>query len=439
VARPVREPEPASRPPGATPDPASGRRSGAKAGAGSGGPSAGPRADDRTAGIPEDRSDRAGGLRRRLESVTGTPFTEGNEVTVLRNGDEIFPAMLGAIRDARRTVDLMTFVYWKGDIAVEFAEALSERAQAGIRVRLLIDALGGRLIDTGLVDRMDRAGVQVEWFRKPLLKSPFKVNHRLHRKVCVVDETVAFTGGVGIAEEWCGDARDETEWRDTHLRVVGPAVDGLSSAFVQDWAETGRALYDETDTFRTHSQAGHSTVEVVKGSASLGWDDLQSVFHIILHAAEERLRIATAYFAPDAEFLQTLTATADRGVRVQLLLPGPHADKRVCQLASEAVYAQLMDGGVEVLSFQPSMMHQKVLTLDGYAAVVGSSNFNRRSLDHDEEVVMVILDEETVATLDRHLDDDVKHSASIDVTRWQQRSTAQRMLELATTPIKRWL
>ena len=157
-----------------------------------GGPTAGPRADGRAAGIPEDRADRAGGLRRRLESVTGTPFTEGNEVTILRNGDEIFPAMLAAIRGARNTVDLMTFVYWKGDIAVAFADALSDRAQAGIRVRLLIDALGGRLIDTELVDRMDDAGVQVEWFRKPLLKSPFKANHRLHRKVCVVDETVAF-------------------------------------------------------------------------------------------------------------------------------------------------------------------------------------------------------------------------------------------------------
>ncbi len=404
-----------------------------------GGPSAGPRADDRTAGIPEDRADRAGGLRRRLESITGTPFTEGNEIEVLRNGDEIFPAMLGAIGGATRTVDLMTFVYWQGDIAIAFADALADRAHAGVRVRLLIDALGGRLIDTRLVDRMDQAGVQVEWFRKPLLKSPFKANHRLHRKVCLVDETVAFTGGVGIAEEWCGDARDETEWRETHLRVVGPAVDGLSSAFVQDWAETGRSLYDETDTFRTHDQPGTCTVEVVKGSASLGWDDLQSVFHIMLHAAEERLRIATAYFAPDEEFLQTLTDTADRGVQVQLVLPGPHADKRVCQLASEAVYARLLQGGIEVLSFQPSMLHQKVLTLDGYAAVVGSSNFNRRSLDHDEEVVLVILDDEIVATLDRHLDDDVKRSVPIDVTRWQQRSPAQRLLEVATTPIRRWL
>ncbi|HEU4911920.1 MAG TPA: phospholipase D-like domain-containing protein, partial [Actinomycetes bacterium] len=215
-------------------------------------------------------------LRRRLEVVIGTPFTEGNSITVLKNGDRIFPAMLEAIRAAESTVDLMTFVYWKGDIAVEFAQAMSERARAGVRVRLLIDALGGRLIDRGLVDQMDEAGVQVEWFRKPLLKSPFKSNHRLHRKVCVVDGRVAFTGGVGIAEEWCGDARNENEWRDTHLRVEGPAVDGLQSAFIQDWAETGRALYDEDDQFPVQPQVGSSTVQIVRGSASLGWDDMQS-------------------------------------------------------------------------------------------------------------------------------------------------------------------
>lgn len=378
-------------------------------------------------------------LRRRLETVIGTPFTEGNALTVLRNGDEIFPAMLGAIRAARSTVDLMTFVYWRGDIAREFAVAMSERARAGVRVRLLIDALGGRLIETDLVEAMDRAGVQVEWFRKPLVKSPFKSNHRLHRKVCIVDGSVAFTGGVGIAEEWCGDARGETEWRDTHLRVEGPAVDGLQSAFIQSWAETGRPLYDERDRFPEQPQAGGSTVQIVRGSASLGWDDMQSAFHLMLCSAQERLRIATAYFAPDDDFLETLCAAPARGVEVDLLLPGPHADKRVCQLASEASYARLVDCGVRVWNFQPSMMHAKVMTVDGVAAVVGSSNFNRRSLDHDEEVVLVALDADLAATLDAHLDDDFARSEQIDLGRWENRSRPQRLFERATKPIRRWL
>lgn len=384
-------------------------------------------------------SDQVDVLRRRLEVVIGTPFTEGNSITVLRNGDEIFPAMLSAIRDAAATVDLMTFVYWKGDIAVQFADAMSERARAGVRVRLLIDALGGRLIEQHLVDRMERAGVQVEWFRKPLMKSPFKANHRLHRKVCIVDGRIGFTGGVGIAEEWCGNARDEREWRDTHLRVEGPAVDGLQSAFIQDWAETGRELYGEDDEFPVQPQRGTSTVQIVRGSASLGWDDMQSAFHVMLCSAKERLRIATAYFAPDSDFLDTLCDAPSRGVEVDLLVPGPHADKRVSQLTSEGVYERLVDCGIRVRTFQPSMMHAKVMTVDGVAAVVGSSNFNRRSLDHDEEVVLIALDRDLAATLDTHLDEDFERSVEIDLTRWRNRSAGQRAMEAAVRPIRRWM
>jgi cardiolipin synthase len=306
-------------------------------------------------------------------------------------------------------------------------------------VRLLIDALGGRLIDKNLVDDMSEAGVQVEWFRKPLVKSPFKSNHRCHRKVCVVDGRIAFTGGVGIAQEWCGDARDSSEWRDTHVRVEGPAVDGLQSAFIQDWAESGRPLYDERDQFPEQPQRGNSTVQIVRGSASLGWDDMQSAFHVMLDSVQRRLRLATAYFAPDDDFLEALCAAPARGVDVDLVLPGPHADKRVCQLASEATYARLVDCGVRVWTFQPSMMHAKVMTIDGYAAVVGSSNFNRRSLDHDEEVVLIALDSDVVATLDDHLDADLSRSEQIDLTRWRDRSRPQRALESATKPIRRWL
>jgi cardiolipin synthase len=378
-------------------------------------------------------------LRRRLEVVIGTPFTEGNSIDVLRNGDRIFPAMLEAIRGAESTVDLMTFVYWQGDIAREFAAAMADRAKAGVRVRLLIDALGGRLIEKDLVSDMEDAGVQVEWFRKPLLKSPFKSNHRLHRKVCIVDGRIGFTGGVGIAEEWCGDARNEHEWRDTHLRVEGPAVDGLQSAFIQDWAESGRPLYDDKDEFPVQPQSGSSMVQIVRGSASLGWDDMQSAFHVMLSSAQERLRIATAYFAPDDDFLDTLCAAPARGVDVELLLPGPHADKRVSQLTSEGSYERLTNCGVKVRTFQPSMMHAKVMTVDGQAAVVGSSNFNRRSLDHDEEVVLIALDRELTAVLDTDLDDDFARSEEIDLTRWRNRSTRQRAMEAAVKPIRRWM
>jgi cardiolipin synthase A/B len=392
---------------------------------------------------PEPRntslSSRQQQLRRTLECLTGVAFTEGNELTVLRNGDRIFPAMLDAIDSARRTVDLMTYVYWKGDIAHRFAQSLGKAAQRGVRVRLLIDAVGGLQIEKNLITQMDKAGVHVEWFRKPWLKSPFKHNHRCHRKVLVVDEQLGFTGGVGIAEEWCGDARNSQEWRETHVRLRGPAVDGLSAAFSQNWAESGRELYDDRDLFPDRPQPGDAVVQIVRGSASLGWDDLQTTFRVMLDSAQKRLRLATAYFAPDDFFLQRLCAAAQRGVEVDVVLPGPHADKRVCQLASEATYATMIDCGVRVWNFQPSMLHEKIMTVDDMAALVGSSNFNRRSLDHDEEVCLCALDDEFVARLNADLDDDIRRSVQIDLSRWQRRSGKQRLMEAATKPIRRWL
>ena len=378
-------------------------------------------------------------LRRQLEALIGIPATEGNSIHVLRNGDQIFPEMLAAIRGAQHTVDLMTYVYWQGTIAQEFAEALAERARAGVRVRVLIDAVGGLKIEDGLADAMDAAGVDVAWFRKPWLKSPFKQNHRCHRKVLVVDECIGFTGGVGIAQEWCGDARNENEWRDTHMRIEGPAVDGIAAGFSQNWAETTGTMYDTRDRFPNHEQVGASTVQVIRGSASLAWDDMQSVFHVALRGARERIRLTTAYFAPSQDFLDLLASQASRGVEIDVLLPGPGADKRVCQLASESVYAELVDCGVNIWNFQPSMLHAKVLTIDSAMSIVGSSNFNRRSMDHDEEIVLATFDPDVTAVLDQHFDDDLERSLQIDLSRWRERSGTQRALEHATAPVRRWL
>lgn len=386
-----------------------------------------------------DTTDARRQLRRTLECLVGAAFTEGNAITVLRNGDEIFPAMLQAIRGAQHSVDLMTFVYWKGRPAQDFAEALCDRARAGLRVRVLIDALGGRQIEDGLIDAMRDSGVDVHWFRKPLRNSVFKQNHRGHRKLCIVDEVVGFTGGVGIAEEWDGDARDEREWRDTHFRVEGPAVDGLAAAFVQDWAETGRPLYDERSRFPDQPKPGEAVIQVVRGSASIGWDDIHTVWYVLMRSAQERIRLQSAYFSPDKALVEALKEAVGRGVEVDVLLPGPHGDKRVTQLASEATYSDLASAGVHIWNFQPSMLHTKVMVVDGAAALVGSSNLNRRSLDHDEEVAMVVIDPEAVDLLEQHFLEDLDRSRRIDLTRWENRSPSQRLLERAIRPVRRWL
>ncbi|MBP5859501.1 phospholipase D-like domain-containing protein [Streptomyces scabiei] len=378
-------------------------------------------------------------IRRRLERLIGVAATEGNTLTALRNGDEIFAAMLTAIRRAAHTVDMMTFVYWRGDIAREFAEALAERARAGVRVRLLLDGFGSRLIETEQLETMERAGVQVAWFRKPLYLSPLKQNHRCHRKVLVVDEEIAFTGGVGIAQEWCGDARDETEWRDTHVEVRGPAVDGVAAAFAQNWAECHDELFDERDRFIEHRPQGDAIVQVVRGSASIGWQDMQTLIRVMLESAEERFRLATAYFSPDVYFVELLCAAARRGVRVEILLPGPHTDKRVCQLAGQHHYEELIACGVKIYQYQPTMMHAKVITVDGVAALIGSTNFNRRSLDHDEEIMLAVLDDAFTSTLDDHFDADVEVSEPVRAGRWRRRSVVQRAREMAVQPIRRFL
>ncbi|MFF7356716.1 MULTISPECIES: phospholipase D-like domain-containing protein [Streptomyces] len=390
-------------------------------------------------GTASDAALRKQRLRRRLERLIGVAATEGNDLVPLRNGDEIFPAMLRAIHSSRYTIDMMTFVYWRGQIARDFAFALADRARAGVRVRLLLDGFGAKEIEQQLLDLMCTAGVQVAWFRKPVWLSPFKQNHRCHRKALVVDEHTAFTGGVGIAEEWCGDARNPAEWRDTHVQVRGPAVDGIAAAFAQNWAECHDELYDDRDRFIEHPQAGSSVVQVVRGSASIGWQDMQTLIRVMLTSAEERFRLATAYFAPDTYFIDLLCQTARRGVRVEILLPGPHTDQRACQLAGQHHYTRLLEAGVHVRQYQPTMMHAKIITVDSVAALIGSTNFNRRSMDHDEEVMLAVLDETFTAELDRDYDADLLRSVDIDLTRWRRRKLLQRVEEAAVTPIHRFL
>jgi cardiolipin synthase len=376
--------------------------------------------------------------RRVLEGVIGVPATEGNRVTVLHNGCEIFPAMLEAIRGAEKTIDFLTFVYWKGEIGVEVAGALGRRARAGVRVRVLLDAWGSRPIESHLIDEMIQSGVQLRWFR-PLSRVRLgEVNHRTHRKVLVVDESVAFTGGVGISDLWKGDARNEHEWRDTHFKVEGPAVDGLRAAFLDNWAETKAPIFDTAyDHFPSQSAAGPSVIQCVRGASAMGGSDLASVFRTLLQLTQRQLRVTTAYFVPDDDLTKRLCDASARGVKVQILLPGPFADKRFVQLAAEVNYESLIESGVELWNFQPSMMHAKTMTVDGQVANVGSANFNSRSLNCDEEINMVIFDDAIVRTLDRHFEDDLQRSVRIDPSRWKRRSVLQRVNERLVAPLRR--
>ena len=382
--------------------------------------------------------DRIAAVRRALEGIIGVPATEGNLVDVLINGDEIFPAMLEAIGEAERTIDLLTFVYWRGEIGTEFAEALSKKASSGVRVRVLLDAWGSASIEQSLVSEMENAGVRLRWFRPLHRLQPTKANHRTHRKVMIVDEATGFTGGVGIADEWRGDARNEGEWRDTHFRLRGPAVDGLRAAFLDNWLETDAEVFDASiDRFPDQPQPGQAVIQCVRGASEVGWNDMSTLLSALLQLAQDRIRITTAYFVPDDELLDRLSAASGRGVTVEILLPGPHGDKRFVQLAGQAVYEGLLERGVRIWQYQPTMLHAKVMTVDGLVANVGSANFNARSTKLDEEINLVALDPDLARLLDQQFDVDLERSEEIQLGRWEDRSLVRRVLEGITRPLRK--
>ncbi len=377
--------------------------------------------------------------RRALEGMLGIPATEGNQVEVLRNGVEIFPAMLAAIRAATSTIDLTSYVYWTGDIAIAFADALSERARAGVRCRILLDAVGAAQMNRDLVDEMQEAGCLLEWFRTPKRLRVWEVNNRTHRKVLVCDEQVGFVGGVGIAQEWEGDARNPEEWRDTHFRVHGPAVDGLRASFLGNWAETGHPLFDDADRFPEQPQAGDAIVQVVNCPSQIGWSELQTTFEALFRLAERHLRITSAYFVPDDELRDSLRAAAARGVEIDVLVPGEYTDKRVVQVAGEAEYSALLAAGVRIWRYQPTMLHAKILTADSLVACVGSANLDPRSLRQNEEANLVVLDPAVVATLDRHFAGDLSASEPVEPDQWADRGAVQRVREAMSALVEEQL
>jgi cardiolipin synthase len=400
---------------------------------------------DRSTGpSPIDDVDDPGGRiarwRRTVTAINGVPVSEGNRIDVLRNGDQIFPAMLDEIERAERSIDLLTYVYWAGDIGAEFARRLARRARDGVRVRVLLDAVGAKPIDRELVEMMRSSGAEVRFFRPLDPRHPLRAGHRTHRKVMVCDEQVGFTGGVGIADEWLGDGRSEGCWRDTHIRVRGPAVAGLRSAFLDNWIETEHLLFEPAfDRFPEHDHVGDVAVQIIKGTAEPGWNDISMTVRSLIELAEERIRLTTAYFVPDDDLVLRLCRAAQRGVDVQVLLPGPAADKRFVQLAGEAIYHRLLDDGVQICCYQPSMLHAKILTFDGLVTLIGSANFNQRSTSLDEEIDVVAYDGALATALDDDFDDDLAYSERIDPSRWRRRWIGQRVFERGASLLQPWM
>lgn len=374
--------------------------------------------------------------RLAFEGLLGIPFSEGNRIDVLRNGCRIFPAMLEAIEGATHSIEFLTFVYWTGDIAYRFAKALGGRAREGVQVRVLLDAFGAAEMPRELVSHMKEAGCEVRWFRPLASWKIWSSDNRTHRKVLVVDGRVGFTGGVGIAEEWEGDARDEREWRDTHFRIRGPAVHGLQAAFYSNWIESGGSMGDALTTVVPLESAGEARIQVIRASAAVGWSDIASLLQTIILRVEKRVRFATPYLAPDETSTRLLVDAAKRGVEIEIMIPGRHTDQRISRLAGANQLEQLLEAGIMIWRYHPTLIHAKVITIDGVVACIGSANFNHRSMLKDDEIALVVDCRETVTTLDQHFEDDVRCCEPLDLDAWRDRGLLRRSGEFLSRLVK---
>lgn len=376
----------------------------------------------------EDRSY----YRGLLEQSLGIPFTTGNKVTVLKNGGEIFPAMLEAISNSKERIEFLTFVYWKGAIAEKFARAFAEKAREGLDVLVVLDSLGSTTMSPELLEIMKSSGVHVEWFRPISSWKIWKVDNRTHRKVLICDGEIAFTGGVGIADEWAGNANNHNEWRDTHFRIVGPAILGLHAAFTENWIETGQRLTFVNIAPINPNPYLDTDIQVIRTSASVRWSNIIMLYLSLILMAKESIRITTAFFNLNATILDALVEAAERGIKIEIMVPGRHMEKAVARIAGDDNFQPLLNAGIDLWYYQKTMLHSKVITIDGTVSCVGSANFNHRSMLKDDEVNVVILDRDVAGTLNDHFNEDLESSDQIAESRWRRRSLFKRITEKLT-------
>jgi cardiolipin synthase len=366
---------------------------------------------------------------RAMGMLLGPDIVAGNRVTPLNNGDEIFPAMLQAIRGARGTVLFETFIYWSGEIGESFAHALSERAGAGVKVHVLLDWLGSLKVDARLVDTMKGAGVEVHRFHPLRWYNLGRINNRTHRKLLIVDGRIGFTGGVGIAPQWTGHAQDEDHWRDTHYRVEGPVVSQMQGVMLSNWSKaTGRILHGDA-YFPPPAEAGSQQAQMFHSSPSGGSESMQLMYLLAITAAVKTIDIANAYFVPDEVARVALVSALRRGVRVRVITPGRKIDTQTVRHASRALWGDLLEAGLEMHVYQPTMYHCKVVIVDGLLSSVGSTNFDPRSFHLNDEANLNVYDRAFAAELTRVFEQDLGRCKRYTLQEWQARPAWEKARE----------
>jgi len=368
---------------------------------------------------------------RELGALLGPPIVNGNRIENLENGERIFPAMLAAIAGAKHTITMETFIYWSGHVGKRFADALSERAQSGVRTHVLIDWVGSDRMKDDILESMKAAGVQIQHYRPLRWYHLSRMNHRTHRKLLVVDGRVGFTGGVGIADQWQGDAQDPDHWRDSHYRVEGPVVAQLQGAFTDNWLKTtGDVLHGE-GYFPPLEAAGDVPAQLFKSSPTGGADSMQLMYLLAISAAERSIDIAAAYFVPDEAVRKALRAAVKRGVAVRVIVPGEHIDQEAVRKASRASWGELLEAGVLIHEFQPTMFHVKGMIIDRQLVSVGSTNFDNRSFRLNDECNLNVYDRAFAARATEVFEADLKRARRVTLQAWQERPWHEKLVEHA--------
>ncbi len=373
-------------------------------------------------------------FQREMSLIFGTPIVDGNRIDYLENGDEIFPSMLDAIRGAQQYIAFETYIYWSERIGKEFSEALAERARAGVSVHVVVDAVGSSNLDESMLETMRNSGVQVHLYRPLHWYNLGRINNRTHRKLLIVDGHIAFTGGVGIADQWLGDAQDSDHWRDSHFRLQGPAVGQMQAVFNDNWLQATGKVLQGNKYFPPVSASGATRAQAFSSSPNSGSDSMQLMYLMAISAATREIDIAASYFVPDRLTRATLVQAMRRGVRVRLVLPGEHIDTEIVRSASRAKWGVLLREGAEIYEYQPTMFHTKVMVVDGIMTSVGSTNFDSRSFSLNDEANLNVYDAAFADGMQKAFQRDIGRSKRVTYEAWLRRPWKERLAEALAEP-----
>ncbi len=366
---------------------------------------------------------------RAMGSLLGPTVLPGNKVVGLLNGDEIFPPMLAAIRGAKESINFETYIYWSGTIGKEFADALSERAKAGVKVHVLIDWLGSAKMEDALLEEMEKAGVVIHKYHPLHWYNLGRINNRTHRKLLIVDGKIGFTGGVGIADNWLGHAQGPDNWRDSHFSLEGPAVAQMQAAFMDNWMKTSGEVLHGSEYFPELKPVADQFAQVFRSSPGEGAESVRLMYLLSIASARKSIYIGNAYFVPDDLSIATMVGALKRGVKIRLLVPGKKTDSAPVRWASRSRWGELLKAGALIYEYQPTMYHCKVMIVDGLWVSVGSTNFDSRSFRLNDEANLNIYDRGLAVRQVEVFEDDLKKSRQITYEEWQHRPWWEKLLE----------